>query len=42
MKPQRTVIVGAGIGGLAFAAALARLGLPFVVLEQAPELGEVG
>jgi 2-polyprenyl-6-methoxyphenol hydroxylase-like FAD-dependent oxidoreductase len=42
VKPQRTVIVGAGIGGLAFAAALARLGLPFVVLEQAPELGEVG
>ena len=42
MKPQRTIIVGAGIGGLAFAAALQRLGLPFVVLEQASELGEVG
>lgn len=42
MKPQRTIIVGGGIGGMSFAAALERLGLPYVLLEQAPELGEVG
>lgn len=42
MKPQRTVIVGGGVGGMAFAAALERLGLPYVLLEQAPVLGEVG
>lgn len=44
--PQRAgpeiVVVGAGIGGLTLAAALTRYGNPPWVLEQAPELGEVG
>jgi 2-polyprenyl-6-methoxyphenol hydroxylase-like FAD-dependent oxidoreductase len=42
VRPERTVIVGGGVGGMAFAAALERLGLPFVLLERARELGEVG
>lgn len=35
-------MVGAGIGGLAAAAALSRVGWRVTVLERAPELGEVG
>jgi len=35
-------IIGAGIGGLATAAALAKAGAHVTVYEQAPELGEVG
>jgi 2-polyprenyl-6-methoxyphenol hydroxylase-like FAD-dependent oxidoreductase len=42
MRPDRVVIVGAGIGGLALAAALQRLGIEVLVLERAPRLGEVG
>ncbi len=42
MKPGRTIIVGGGVGGMAFATALERLGLPFILLERAPELSEVG
>jgi 2-polyprenyl-6-methoxyphenol hydroxylase-like FAD-dependent oxidoreductase len=42
LKPERTIIVGGGVGGMAFAAALQRLGLPFVLLERARELSEVG
>jgi salicylate hydroxylase len=38
----RIAILGGGIGGLAAAAFLHRLGLPNTVYEQAPELGEVG
>ncbi|KAH8819183.1 hypothetical protein F5884DRAFT_759808 [Xylogone sp. PMI_703] len=38
----RVVIVGAGLGGLSCAIALARRGHNVTVLEQAPELGEVG
>jgi salicylate hydroxylase len=38
----RVVIVGAGIGGIATALALARHGIDHVVLEQAPRLTEVG
>jgi 3-hydroxybenzoate 6-monooxygenase len=36
------VVVGGGIGGLAAANALARVGASVRVLEQAPEFGEVG
>ena len=39
---MRIVIVGAGVGGLAAALALSRRGLPAVVLERAPALGEAG
>lgn len=39
---QRIAVVGAGIGGLATAVALARQGLPCQVYEQAPQLAEVG
>ncbi len=42
MTPERTIIVGGGIGGMALGAALQRLGLPFVLLERAAVLGEVG
>lgn len=40
MEP--VVIVGGGIGGLAAAVALQRRGMAVTVLEQAPELAEVG
>lgn len=40
MEP--VVIVGGGIGGLAAAVALQRAGVAVTVLEQAPELAEVG
>ncbi len=39
---QDIAIIGAGLGGLTCALALARAGLRVVVFEQAPELGEVG
>ncbi|WP_415920132.1 FAD-dependent monooxygenase [Tateyamaria sp. SN6-1] len=39
---MKVVIVGGGIGGLAAAVACALRGLEVTVLEQAPELGEVG
>src|SRR5262245_10853253 len=42
MRPERVIIVGAGIGGMALAAALQRLRIPVLVLERAPRLGEVG
>src|SRR5262245_37703495 len=42
MRPGRVLIAGAGIGGMALAAALQRLGIQVVVLERAPRLGEVG
>lgn len=42
MSHQNVAIVGAGIAGLAFAAALHRAGIDFDVYEQAPILGEVG
>jgi salicylate hydroxylase len=38
----RIAVVGGGIGGLAAAAFLDRVGLPAVVYEQAPEIKEVG
>ncbi len=42
MTAGRAIVVGAGIGGLTAALALARKGLAVTVLEQAPEFGEVG
>lgn len=39
---HRTVIAGAGIGGLAAALGLARKGHASIVLERAPVLGEIG
>lgn len=39
---MKAVIVGAGIGGLAAGLALSRVGWEVTVLEQAPELKEVG
>ena len=39
---RRAVVVGAGIGGVAAAGALAQAGWQVTVLERAPELGEVG
>ena len=42
MKGQRITVIGAGIAGLALARALAMKGANVVVLEQAPEIREVG
>jgi 2-polyprenyl-6-methoxyphenol hydroxylase-like FAD-dependent oxidoreductase len=42
MRPGRVIIAGAGIGGMALAAALQRLGVQVLVLERAARLGEVG
>lgn len=36
------IIAGGGIGGLATAMGLAQKGVPSIVLEKAPELGEIG
>ena len=41
-QSQPVLVAGAGIGGLAAALALAREGLPVKVLEQSPEIGEIG
>ncbi len=46
MTPQTSslpvLVAGGGIGGLAVALALVRQGFPVTVLEQAPEIGEIG
>ena len=39
---RKALVVGAGIGGLTAAAALIKQGMEVTVLEQAPQLGEVG
>lgn len=39
---MKVIVVGAGIGGSALALSLQRLGIDHVLLEQAPEFGEVG
>src|SRR5881394_2430394 len=39
---EPVVIAGGGIGGLASALALARKGFKSIVLEQAPQFGEIG
>jgi salicylate hydroxylase len=41
-KPMSVIIVGGGIGGLAAALALSRLGIQITVLEQSAEIGEIG
>lgn len=41
-SPVNVVIVGAGLGGLSAAIAIARSGHRVKVIEQAPKLGEVG
>jgi salicylate hydroxylase len=41
-EPRPILIAGGGIGGLAAALGLARKGYRSIVLEQAPELGEIG
>ncbi len=42
VEGRDVIVIGAGIAGLAAAAALARRGARVRVIEQAPELGEVG
>ena len=42
MVQDKILIAGGGIGGLAAALALARKGFRSVVLEQAPQFGEIG
>jgi salicylate hydroxylase len=42
MGVRNAIVIGAGIGGLAVAVALARRGVAVTVLEQAPEITEVG
>ena len=42
MGVSNAIVIGAGIGGLAVAVALARRGVAVTVLEQAPEITEVG
>jgi 2-polyprenyl-6-methoxyphenol hydroxylase-like FAD-dependent oxidoreductase len=42
MRPDRVLIAGGGIGGMALAAALERVGIPYLLLERADRLGEVG
>jgi 2-polyprenyl-6-methoxyphenol hydroxylase-like FAD-dependent oxidoreductase len=42
VKLREVIVIGAGIGGLATAIALQRLGLEVTVYEKAPVLGEVG
>src|SRR5690349_16674175 len=39
---MRVIVVGGGVGGLAAAVALGQEGFDLIVLEQAPELSEVG
>ena len=42
MSTPRIIVIGLGIGGAATALSLEKSGLDYLILEQAPELGEVG
>ena len=42
MKRNKAIIVGGGIGGLATAIALEKIGWDYVLLEQSPQIREVG
>jgi 2-polyprenyl-6-methoxyphenol hydroxylase-like FAD-dependent oxidoreductase len=42
MSQGHIIIIGGGIGGLAAAAALQKVGIDALVLEQAPQMEEVG
>lgn len=42
MGPDRVMVIGGGIGGLSFALALQRRGIPVRVYERATELREIG
>ena len=42
MRNKPIIVVGGGLGGLCVALGLASKGKPVVVLEKAPELGEIG
>lgn len=41
-KALSVIIVGGGIGGMAAALALSKLGIQITLLEQSPEIGEIG
>lgn len=42
MKKKKALIVGGGIGGLATAIALEKIGWDYILLEQSPQIREVG
>ena len=42
MADRKVIIAGGGIGGLTAALSLAKRGIASIVLERAPELGEIG
>ena len=42
MKRNKAIIVGGGIGGLAAALALNKIGWDYIVLEQSPQIQEIG
>jgi salicylate hydroxylase len=41
-KDNRIIVVGGGIGGMACALGLIQTGFDVTILEQAPEIGEIG